>query len=74
MNGVNYSLKLRGEYRLQGNWYVDGFVDVNNANDYKQAMMGLTIRYLFDTPAWNPENALPSIPDWKGSQPLGLRD
>ncbi len=71
MNGVNYSLQLRGEYRLQVNWYISGSIDANNANDYKQASAGLTIKYLFNNPATVTGESALSVPDWKGFQPFG---
>jgi hypothetical protein len=72
VSGANYNVEFRGSYHLPGNWYLTAFMDVNNARDYTQEIVGFTLRYLFRDAVTAPEMMVPTIPDWKGVQPFSL--
>jgi Tfp pilus assembly protein PilF len=72
VSGANYNVEFRGSYHLPGNWYLTAFMDVNNARDYNQQILGFTLRYLFRDAVTAPEMMVPTIPDWKGVQPFSL--
>ncbi|MGA9567061.1 MAG: cellulose synthase subunit BcsC-related outer membrane protein [Candidatus Korobacteraceae bacterium] len=72
VSGANYNIEFRGDYHLPGNWYLSAFMDLNNARDYNQQVIGFTLRYLFRDSATAPEAIVPTIPDWKGLQPFTL--
>jgi Tfp pilus assembly protein PilF len=72
VSGANYNIEFRGSYHLPGNWYLTGFMDLNNARDYNQQVLGFTLRYLFRDSVTAPETIVPTIPDWKGLQPFSL--
>ncbi len=62
VTSINYSLILKGGYRLDKNWFAGGFIDVNNARDYTSTSAGIYVRYQprpvsLDTPLT--ENYLP---------------
>jgi hypothetical protein len=73
VSGANYNVEFRGSYHLPGNWYLTAFMDVNNARDYNQQILGFTLRYLFRDAATATEMIVPTIPDWKGLQPFRLQ-
>jgi tetratricopeptide (TPR) repeat protein len=72
VSGANYNIEFRGSYHLPGNWYLSAFMDLNNARDYNQQVIGFTLRYLFRDSATALEAIVPTIPDWKGLQPFTL--
>ncbi len=45
--GANYDLQSEIVYRLQDHWYVGGFLDFNNTQDYESQKGGFFVRYLF---------------------------
>ena len=45
VTSVNYSLILKGGYRLDKNWFAGGFVDINNARDYTSTSAGIYVRF-----------------------------
>jgi hypothetical protein len=45
--GLNYALNAEGAYRVAEHWYVGGFVDANNSNNYNMISGGFFLRYLF---------------------------
>ena len=72
VSGANYNVEFRGSYHLPGNWYLTAFMDLNNARDYNQQILGFTLRYLFRDSVTATETIVPTIPDWKGLQPFTL--
>jgi tetratricopeptide (TPR) repeat protein len=45
--GANYDLQSEIVYRLEDHWYVGGFLDFNNTQDYESQKGGFFVRYLF---------------------------
>ncbi len=45
VTSVNYSLTMKGGYRLTENWFLGGFMNVNNARDYSSSSVGICVRY-----------------------------
>ena len=45
--GLNYALTSEGAYRVADHWYVGGFANANNSNNYNTVTGGFYIRYLF---------------------------
>ena len=72
VSGANYNVEFRGSYHLPGNWYLTAFMDLNNARDYNQQILGFSLRYLFRDSVTSPEMMVPTIPDWKGVPPFSL--
>jgi len=72
VTSVNYSLTLKGGYRLTQNWFLDGFVDLNNALDYSSRTLGICARYqLRPTPLDTPLTDT-AIPEWNSIRKLIL--
>lgn len=72
-SGVNYNLDFRSAYQVAENWFLVGFLNVNNARFYSQQSAGVSIRYSFRPRPLESDLTIPSIPDWRGRQPFGLR-
>ena len=69
VTSINYSLILKGGYRLDKNWFAGGFIDLNNARDYTSTSAGIYVRYQprpisLDTPLT--ENYLPQPDSIRG--------
>jgi tetratricopeptide (TPR) repeat protein len=47
--GLNYSITSEGSYRIADHWYVGGFINGNNTNNYNTVSGGFFVRYLFKT-------------------------
>jgi hypothetical protein len=45
--GLNYSIVSEGSYRIADHWYVGGFINGNNTNNYNTVSGGFFVRYLF---------------------------
>ncbi len=45
--GLNYAISTEGSYRIADHWYVGGFVNANNTNNYNTVSGGFFVRYLF---------------------------
>ncbi len=45
--GLNYGAQADAAWLLSGHWYVGGFVDVNDAQNYNQQMGGVSLHYTF---------------------------
>lgn len=45
--GLNYLIQTEGSYRIADHWYVGGFVNGNNTNNYNTVSGGFFVRYLF---------------------------
>jgi hypothetical protein len=72
-SGVNYNVDVRSAYQVAENWFLVGFLNVNNARFYSQQSAGVSIRYSFRPRPLESDLTIPSIPDWRGRQPFGLR-
>ena len=45
--GLNYAVTSEGAYRVADHWYVGGFINGNNTNNYNTVSGGFFVRYLF---------------------------
>lgn len=72
-SGINYNFDFRVAYQVAENWFLVGFLNVNNARFYSQQSSGISIRYSFGARPLGTDLALPGIPDWRGRQPFGLQ-
>lgn len=72
-SGINYNVDFRAAYQVAENWFLVGFLNVNNARFYSQQSAGVSIRYSFRPRPLESDLTIPSIPDWRGRQPFGLR-
>ena len=70
--GANYSLDMKGAYRLGDNWVLGGFLDFNNTLNYASQTVGFFLRYQEHpySPGSGPSGR--DIPDWKAMRPLIL--
>jgi tetratricopeptide (TPR) repeat protein len=68
--GPSYSVNAEGSYRIYDNWYVGGFLNGNNTNNYNTVTGGFFVRYLFQ-PQNPSEDAPPTgIFPLEGFRPL----
>jgi hypothetical protein len=72
-SGVNYNVDFKLAYQISPNWFLVGLFNANNANFYRLNAIGISIRYALKSRPLNPSFAVPSIPDWGGKQPFGMR-
>ena len=72
-SGVNYNLNVESSYQVAENWFLVGYLNVNNARFYSQQSAGVSIRYSFRPQPLGSDLSIPSVPDWRGRQPFGLR-
>jgi tetratricopeptide (TPR) repeat protein len=72
-SGVNYNVDFKLAYQVSPNWCLIGFFNANNANFYRLNAVGITIRYSLKSRPLNPQFTVPSLPDWAGKQPFGIR-
>ncbi len=70
-SGLNYNLDGRFSYQVGENWFMGGFMNVNNARFYSLQSTALYIKYAFRPKPLMSDFTLPSVPDWKGRQPFG---
>jgi hypothetical protein len=63
---------LRVAYQLSPKWLAGMFANANNTRDYNVAALGFYVKYLLQPRPLQQEFLLPSIPDWKGTQPFTL--
>ena len=70
---MNYNFDIRAAYQIAENWFLVGFLNVNNASSYSQQSAGVSIRYSFRPRPLDVDVPAPSIPDWRGRQPFGLQ-
>ncbi len=69
---ANYNVDLRVAYQLSPKWLAGMFANANNTRDYNVAALGFYVKYLLQPRPLQQEFLLPSIPDWKGTQPFTL--
>jgi tetratricopeptide (TPR) repeat protein len=72
-SGVNYNVDFRTTYQVAENWFLVGYLNVNNARFYSQQSAGLSIKYSFRPRPLDTDLSVPSIPDWRGRQPFGIQ-
>jgi hypothetical protein len=70
--GGNYNVDSRLVYQITPQWLLGVFASANNAREYRNAMGGLYLQYLFRPRPFTPDVNVQSIPDWRGLQPFGL--
>jgi cellulose synthase operon protein C len=68
--GANFSFDARLNYQMAPHWILGAFASANNARNYTASSAGLFVKYTFEERPMNFENALPSVPDWRGQQPF----
>ena len=70
--GANYSLDMKGAYRLGDNWVLGSFIDLNNTLNYASQTIGFYVRYQEHphTPGSEPSGR--DLPDWNAMRPLVL--
>jgi tetratricopeptide (TPR) repeat protein len=70
--GANYNLDMKAGYRLTGNWFLGGFIDVNNTRNYTSKTIGFYARYQFHPvpPTYRLHDA--DLPDWNAIRRLAL--
>ena len=71
--GANYSLDAKVAYQIAPNWYMGAYLNVNNARNYSSEMAGVYVRYLFQPRPMLTDVFVPSVPDWRGTQPFALQ-
>ena len=67
--GANFDFDARLNYQLAPHWILGGFASVSNARNYTASSAGLFAKYTFEERPLSFDNALPSVPDWRGQQP-----
>ncbi len=72
-SGINYNIDVRTAYQVAENWFLVGFLNVNNARSYSQQSAGISIKYSFRPRPLDTDLSIPSIPDWRGRQPFGIQ-
>lgn len=72
-SGVNYNVDFRTAYQIAENWFLVGYLNVNNARFFSQQSAGISIKYSFRPRPLGADLMVPSVPDWRGNQPFGLQ-
>jgi hypothetical protein len=67
--GLNYAISTEGSYRIADHWYVGGFIDGNNTNNYNTVSGGFFVRYLFK-PQYPTESSPTGLFPSTGFRPL----
>ena len=67
--GLNYAITSEGAYRVADHWYVGGFINGNNTNNYNTVSGGFFVRYLFK-PQPEVENGPTGLFPTSGFRPL----
>jgi len=69
---ANYSLNMKGAYRLGNDWLLGGFIDLNNTLNYTTQTIGFYLRYQEHpyTPGSGPSGR--DLLDWRAMRPLVL--
>lgn len=70
--GANFGFDARLNYQLAPHWIAGLFATASNARNYTASSAGLFVRYTFQERPMSFENAIPSVPDWRGQQPFLL--
>jgi hypothetical protein len=72
-SGINYNIDFRTAYQVAENWFLVGFLNINNARFYSQQSAGISIKYSFRPRPLDSDLSIPAIPDWRGRQPFGIQ-
>ena len=70
--GANFNFESRLNYQIAAHWMVGGWVNANNARNYVSYSTGLFVKYTFQPRPLSFDDAIPSVPDWRGQQPFTL--
>jgi hypothetical protein len=70
--GANYLLDFRASYQISPNWFVGVYANVNNARDYASQTASVFVRYMIHPRPIDTDLMIPSLPDWRGTQPFAL--
>ncbi|HEY3940355.1 MAG TPA: cellulose synthase subunit BcsC-related outer membrane protein [Bryobacteraceae bacterium] len=70
--GANFNFNARLDYQMAPHWILGAFATANNARNYTAASAGVFAKYTFEERPMSFDNALPSVPDWRGQQPFLL--
>jgi len=68
--GASFNFDARLNYQLAPHWILGGFASASNARNYTASSAGLFAKYTFEERPLSFDNALPSVPDWRGQQPF----
>ncbi len=71
--GANYSLDARVARQITPDWYLGGFMNLNNARNYNSQAAGVVVKYTFRPRSLNAEADAPAIPDWRGVEPFRVQ-
>jgi hypothetical protein len=72
VTSINYSMTVKGGFRMTENWFMGGFLDLNNSLNYASTSAGIYVRYqqrpvTLDTPLNDAD-----LPKWNSIRPLIL--
>jgi tetratricopeptide (TPR) repeat protein len=67
--GLNYAITSEASYKVVDHWYVGGFINGNNTNNYNTVSGGFFVRYLFK-PQPDVENGPTGLFPTSGFRPL----
>lgn len=70
--GANYLLDFRASYQISPNWFLGLYANVNNARDYASQTASVYVRYMIRPRPLDTDLMIPSLPDWRGTQPFAL--
>jgi len=68
--GASYSIDFSGLYQLTPNWFLGGFVNINNARYFTSQNAGVTLKYSFKKIPMGSAFDAQTVPDWRGNQPF----
>lgn len=68
--GANFGFDSRVSYQLAPHWMLGAFMTASNARNYTAASGGLFLKYTFEERPMSFVDTTPSIPDWRGQQPM----
>ncbi|MBI4909626.1 MAG: BCSC C-terminal domain-containing protein [Acidobacteria bacterium] len=69
-SGANYSIDIQTAIPITPVWHLGIFANVNNTRNYNSAAAGVFIRYSIRQRPLLQNFSIPSIPDWRGSEPF----
>jgi tetratricopeptide (TPR) repeat protein len=69
--GANFGLDARVARQLTPDWYLGGWMNVNNARNFTSQSAGVFVKYTL-RPRSDADTGVQSIPDWRGVEPFRL--
>jgi Flp pilus assembly protein TadD len=72
VTGASFNFDTRVFYQMAPHWILGAFAESSNARNYTASSAGLFVKYTFEERPMSLENALPSVPDWRGQQPFQM--